>query len=360
MKTYCAAPFVDIYADNSSRYRLCCRAGDNPSISKYHTNETLPFDFFFSDEMEQIRQDMFEGKQIKGCEVCYKIEEAGRESWRLTRYSEVKHDVDKVRLKLRIGGSSCNLGCYMCQPYNSSTRRNELKETGADSYFIEYMNNDEPVSIKRNFFDVSIDNIIDNIEFVEQIHLTGGEPLMLPRTWELVERIPDDLASNIKISMDTNLTILEWKGKTIDYIIDKFRKLDLSVSCDHFGDKLAWIRYPIDVKSFEDNLIRMKEHIHCINVTVSILNAYDLKQIEEYYAQFGLKTQYHNVVVEPSFLSIKNLKDKEELKERYSETPSILHELEKDSDETEYEKGLEYCRTLEKNRNIKLIDVFEL
>ena len=39
------------------------------------TENTLPFDYFLSSQMEKIRDDMFEGKKIDGCEGCYKDEE---------------------------------------------------------------------------------------------------------------------------------------------------------------------------------------------------------------------------------------------------------------------------------------------
>ena len=67
MDTYCAAAFTQIYADNASRYRLCCHANVNPDIIKYNTNNCNPFEYFLSDEMEQIRDDMLSGKKIAGC-----------------------------------------------------------------------------------------------------------------------------------------------------------------------------------------------------------------------------------------------------------------------------------------------------
>ena len=35
---------------------------------------------------------------------------------------------------------------------------------------------------------------------------------------------------------------------------DKFEEINLGVSCDHYGEKLKWIRYPIDVEEFESNI----------------------------------------------------------------------------------------------------------
>ena len=100
MDTYCAAAFTQIYADNASRYRLCCHANVNPDIIKYNTNNCNPFEYFLSDEMEQIRDDMLSGKKIAGCEECYKIEERGHKSWRQWKYNtiyDLRSDVHKYR-----------------------------------------------------------------------------------------------------------------------------------------------------------------------------------------------------------------------------------------------------------------------
>ena len=131
--TYCVKAFDEIYSDSANRYRLCCHAVVNKSISHMTTENTLPFDYFLSSQMEKIRDDMFEGKKIDGCEGCYKDEEINGHSHR-TKFNEESNynaaDVTKVSTKLKNFGSRCNLGGYMCRPYDSSTRRQELKAAG--------------------------------------------------------------------------------------------------------------------------------------------------------------------------------------------------------------------------------------
>ena len=51
----------------------------------------------------------------------------------------------------------------------------------------------------------------------------------------------------------------------------------------------------IDVDKFEENLYRMKPYIDCIMCTVSILNIFDLKEIEEYYMNnFGITVNWYD------------------------------------------------------------------
>lgn len=351
--TYCTAPFHQIYCDNGGRYRLCCHAGPNKSIEKYSSTTHTPFEYFMSAEMEQIRQDMVEGKTVDGCESCYNIEKTGNQSWRQWKYNTLyDHDtyVNRVGLKLRINGSYCNLSCYMCFPYNSSTRRTELKETSID--WSEYDAGYVPVMSGQ--YDRIVKDIIDHIHLVDYMNITGGEPIQLPKHWDLIDAIPEKYAKNITLSYDTNLTKLEWKDRSIFDVAKKFKSVKLGVSCDHYGKKLSWMRYPIDVDEFENNLVVAKPLITQLNCTVSLLNIHDLNDIYNYYkTKFGIETTFVNVVIGPDILSIKNLPVKDKLLDQHKNNNMIVQELQKTADNDQYQKGLAYCQTLSDHRNFQ-------
>ena len=84
-------------------------------------------------------------------------------------------------------------------------------------------------------------------------------------------------------------------------IIRKFKKVSFNVSCDHYGIKESWIRYPIDITSFENNLKRYREYISQIQVTVGMLNGTDLIEIRDYYnSNFELNVDFTNLVFSPT------------------------------------------------------------
>ena len=99
-KSYCPLPFKEIYTDHDGNYKLCCHAR---ITKKAVVNETLPFDWFFSDYLEDVRQKMLEGEILSECNKCTLMEKYGS-SHRQKAISEhgLKSDVEKVRLKLRI------------------------------------------------------------------------------------------------------------------------------------------------------------------------------------------------------------------------------------------------------------------
>lgn len=358
MKTYCAVAFRQIYSDNAGRYRLCCHADDHPELEKYNTRNRTPFDHFLGAEMEDIRNSMMAGERISGCEICYNMEERGHKSWRQWKYNTIypfSANVEKVALKLRIMGSFCNLGCYMCYPYNSSTRRQELNTAGID--WNDYDGDTINISTKR--YEETVEDILSNIEIVDHINITGGEPLQLPRMWQLMDRIPDHNAKNITLSFDTNLTELQFKNWNVWQLVNKFKRVRLGVSCDHFGDKLGWIRYPIDVNQFEKNLIEAKSIIANLNVTVSILNILDLHEIQNYYKDFNVT--FTGINTNPSMLSIRNLPQlvKDQLRIEYADLPMVIQELDRPIIEGDLQRGLDYCRKLNSHRNINFDSLFK-
>ena len=223
-KSYCAMPFKEIYGDNAGRYRFCCQAKTYPPTMKYTTLNTKPFKYFFSPEMDIVRNKMMSGEKIDACKICYKLEETG-ESYRTGKYS-IKYGIDlepnRIGLKLRIHGSYCNLSCYMCHPYNSSTRRNELKAVYGPTELENWMKygtiSYQPV--KHNQWNDIVKDILDNIHLIAYMNLTGGEPLQLPKHWEFLDLIPNEHAKHISLSYDTNLTELRYKNKSIfDYVL---------------------------------------------------------------------------------------------------------------------------------------------
>ena len=366
--SYCPLIFNEIYADNSGEYRLCCHAKSTKTSQKYKSQNHKPFDYFMSNEMEDKRNKVLSGEKLPECATCYRQEEHGDESYRKKKIRHYKNKlpthVDKVTLKLRINGSYCNLSCYMCIPYNSSTRRNEMNKIYPEGW--DFFSSSKFESVKHKEYDMIVNDIIDNIEKVNKIHITGGEPLQLPKHWELIERIPPEHAKNIELVYDTNLTELRYKNHSVFEIEDKFKSVIWGVSCDHYQDKLSWIRYPIQVKQFEKNLKEMLDNGFRIdlNCTISILNIFDLWNIYKYYRDnFGLHMNFNSIVNTPNFLSIKNLprKTKNKLLEYYKmplydrrgidRFQLIRTHLKLDGDETLLNQAFDYIERLSANRN---------
>ena len=368
--SYCPLIFNEIYADSSGEYRLCCHAGSTKLSRKYKSQTHKPFEYFMSPEMEDIRDKVLSGEKIEACKTCYKQEEVNPdgESYRQRKIAHHRYNlpthVDKVNLKLRINGSYCNLSCYMCIPYNSSTRRNEMNKIYPDGW--DFFSKSKFVSVKHKEYEMIVEDILDNIEKVDTIHITGGEPLQLPNHWKLIDKIPKEHAKNIKLVYDTNLTELRYKNHSVYDIEDKFKSVYWGVSCDHFKDKLSWIRYPIDVKQFEKNLKEMLDSGFNANIscTISLLNVFDLIDINNYYKnKFGANVHFNSIVTTPNFLSIRHLPiDVKQKLLRQLDVPVydrrgvnkfqlVKTQLKLEGDTSNLQKAYDYMDKLSKNRN---------
>jgi organic radical activating enzyme len=364
-KTYCTKAFTNIFTDGANRYRLCADAGITPEIKDMNIETTFPLDFYYSEGMDKVREKMLKGEYIKGCEVCYEQETKTGWSYRQDHMRKIDDyglkefptTPLKPGIKLRTIGTKCNLGCFMCRAYDSSTRRMELSQTNLwdlwrDLGMPEYENaRVRNISFNRN--KELLKHLKENETGIHMFRMCGGEPLISDRMWEMCNQVSDEYAKEMGLFITTNLTTLDYKGNTLHDLAKKFKYLQLEVSCDHFGDKLKWIRYPIDVDTFEENLYRMKPYIDSIVCTVSILNAFDMKDIEEYYMDnFGINVRWY-ALYSPSSLSIKNLPNKDDIP--YIPTDEIKGELMKECVPSELEKGYDYVRRLEKHRGMKIL-----
>ena len=328
-KSYCGLLFNEIFSENRGRYNVCCLGRPDTSLEKkFTTKEYTPFEFFLSKEMDEIREKALKGELIEECQKCYEEEKSVGNSKRLLANKQGRcipppTKVGKVTLKLRAFGNYCNLSCISCHPSNSTGRIKELTATGQlsdksldlDSYSEERIGYKEWQATRKD--------ILDNIDKVEGIHLQGGEPLQSPHHWQLLmEDISDADAKNIHLHYNTNLTKLEYKDYTVYDLFKKYRQVDFSVSCDHFEDKLHFMRYPINVEEFENNLFEVWPNISNIACTVQLLNVNDLVEIRDYYeSKFKIPVITTGIVNDPQFMNIRHLpkRFKERLINKYKD-----------------------------------------
>ena len=367
-KTYCPVLFDTIYSSNKDdSYQYCCYARPSNISRKYKQSTHTPFEFFLSDEMNEVRRRALTGEKIDGCLRCYDEEERIGFSSRLryiNQYADRGYypkEVGRIEFKLIHFGNHCNLSCVMCNPWNSTTRAKELKETNTEKYITEGYGDFYYENLNYKTYQNFVKSILDNIQYIDRFLITGGEPLQMPKLWQfLVEDIPDEHAKNIVLIFDTNLTKLTFKNKyTFEDIAKKYKVVSLNVSCDNVGDKLGFMRYPIDVNEFENNLFSYHRYIHNIQISVSTMNVLDLDKIYDYYTKnFKLKVISLSYVQGPMILSVRNFKDevKRELEKKYGhfddKNKMFMNEFSKSPWPNAKEKTISYLNSLGKSRNI--------
>lgn len=365
--TYCDALFNEVYTNPNGNYRFCCHAKMVPAKHAMNSKTHTPFEWFKSDYMEEVRNDVLQGVKNPACVRCWKMEEGGGESFRTMRYNEHSYtDITDVKLNLALS-NACNLSCYMCGPENSTTKYKEMVEIFGKNSSQTGGKDGLGFALKRDNYKRLKKDILDHITYVKSINLIGGEPMMIPEVWDLLDSIDYVDAKNIELCWITNMTKVGYKNYSLEDVIEKFKKVSFNVSCDHYGIKESWIRYPIDIQSFENNLRKYEQYISQIQVTVGMLNATDLIEIRDYYnSNFNLKVDFTNLVSGSNVSLINFPKEhKQLLIDKYKDdddfnlvVESLKSSLNSDSKKA-YMKNINFCQRLSDHRQFQFKDIWK-
>ena len=185
----------------------------------------------------------------------------------------------------------CNLECTICNSYYSSKWADRLGET-------KFINTN---------FDVDLTN-------VEHIYFAGGEPLINPKHWQVLDSIPDP--SKVIFQYNSNLTSI----KNIEKYWPRFKRVFVNASMDAIGVLGEQLRYGTNWDKWTINLHTAAKYARVtVNPTISVLNIFNLKEIEEW-SNYPVE---YNILTDPQYLCVSVLPN--ELKKSISYIPENLH-----------------------------------
>jgi organic radical activating enzyme len=245
----------------------------------------------------------------------------------------VESDVDLKTLEIAFD-RTCQFACSYCNPAFSSTWVNDIKKNGAYTGL---------VSDGRNHFTHTHDSAQlyrfgETNPYVEaffkwwesdlhctldELRITGGEPLMSGYTWRLIDWFRENRnKSSTRLAINSNL------GSEIDLdrFIDSVNGLEIDVytSNECYGAQAEYIRDGLDYQAWADNVIKLLEsNVRAVHVMCTI-NALCLDTLPEFLsALVALKNIYGrervnftlNILRFPSFQSPLILPD--DIKTRY-------------------------------------------
>jgi organic radical activating enzyme len=321
-------------------------------------------------EKKQDRAQMIAGERPPGCEYCWKIEDIGRdtvsdrvykskiypiEALQQAQAMPVERDVNLRTLEIAFD-RTCQFACSYCNPAFSTTWVNDIKKNGPYQQLI---------SDGRNHFTHTHDSAqlyrygetnpyveaffqwweSDLHQTLQELRITGGEPLMSAHTWRLIDWFKDNQGkSSTRLAINSNL------GREVDVkrFVDSVAGLDVDVytSNESHGRQAEYIRDGLDYSAWADNVTYLlnSESISAVHVMCTI-NALCLESLPEFLTSLMLlKQQYGhervnftlNILRFPSFQS--PLIFPEDIKQRHSErlqewlnynrTSPLLHEHE--------------------------------
>lgn len=336
-KVFCALPFKYVYIDSVNEYKLC---SDARLSSKISTNDMSILEYFNSNYLNEIRDDMINGvlsDKIKGtCIRCLEREELNSWSRRETEIDDVvllnyKSDFYNIPtskvFKLKFG-NLCNLKCLTCGPYSSSRwakERNDIKEKNLfknlkdeisvltkKKYGNLYDNSHDVVgehewpifnyNFNKNFYN-ELEILLKNIEF---IIVSGGEPFINDNFYEFLQwLITNKFSKKLNLVVFSNMTKLP---KNYKYFYDKFKTFKINISIDGVGKKDEYIRRGTNFEVKDKNIKQVSKYFNIdFCVTLSMLNVGYQKELHSYTNKYQKIPNFFNVLVEPFYFQINNL-----------------------------------------------------
>ena len=261
-----------------------------------------------SSQKKQDRADMLTGVRPKGCEYCWKIEDIKRDNisdrvYKSVIYSDKllqdayntppEDDVNLRTLEIAFD-RTCQFACSYCNPAFSTTWVKDIKKNGAyaglesdgRNHFTHEHN--EASLYKYSETNPYVEAFFkwwesDLHETLQELRITGGEPLMSGHTWDLFDWFKENKGkSKTRIAITSNLG---FESEKVEKLLDaaEHLELDLYTSNESMGLQAEYIRDGLEWKQWTANvelLIRSGKlrGLHVMNT----INALCLESLPEF------------------------------------------------------------------------------
>jgi len=247
-------------------------------------------------QKKEDRRKMLAGERPSGCEYCWKIEDMGRDAISDRVYKSkiypiealneafnkpVESDVDLRTLEIAFD-RTCQFACSYCNPAFSSTWVKDIRNNGS------YVG---LVSDGRNHFTHAHDSSqlyrfgetnpyveaffkwweSDLHRTLQELRITGGEPLMSGETWKLLDWFKANKGrSTTRLAINSNLGA----EVDVDRLLDSVQGLEVDIytSNESTGAQAEYIRDGLDYARWTFNLGRLvaSKKIRAVHVMCTI------------------------------------------------------------------------------------------
>ena len=265
----------------------------------------------------KFRLDILNGSKLPPeCRSCEIKELAGKQSLRLVslkHHSTMNKEKAQAitqpdgsvrnfkleRLDIR-SSNLCNYKCRFCGIISSNSWLNDHKLLG---YEVE-KSYDKKTGIAE--FELPWEDLKQHLPYVKEVKLAGGEPVMMPGTYQLLEELISIGNTDAKIVLITNASMANYGNKNIIELIKKFKRSVIMLSVDGIGHahewlrsgKSDWLKVKQVIKDYTSFANYDSVHFH---VGVSWMNMWHL---EKFVREYPNHKFIFNPVTDPAIYSI--------------------------------------------------------
>lgn len=312
------------------------------------------------------RKQMQDGERPAGCEYCWKVEDIGRNNISDRVYKSVIYNDELLKAAWEMDYSedfnlrtleiafdrTCQFACSYCNPAFSTTWVNDLKKNGNyTDLHTDGRGHYDHLHDAAGLYDHDPNNPYIEAFFkwwesdlhrtLYELRITGGEPLMSPHTWRLLDWFStnEKRNKNMRLAINSNLG---GKDELINRLIDKAQYIDnlqIYTSNEAVGVQAEYIRDGLDWQQWVDNMHKLATsgnfkalHVMC---TINLLCLESLPEFLDWMLEFKAKYGKNfpvfslNILRFPSFQSPTVLPDN--LRQQRRDRLQIWFDKNKDS-----------------------------
>jgi len=293
---FCVMPFIHSFV-TPNIISPCCAY-----TKKIQLNSKTQY--WSSEQLKNIQQNMLDNVRDTGCNICWEKEDRGYSSLRQHSNQIYATHIDQIKqnhrqdnpfyLDLRLG-NLCNLKCRMCTSEWSSQIAGEILDNPNEEWV------DTP---KQKIIELDNDTwqLLDQwIPYVRRVFMTGGEPTIIKRNLDYINKIiASGHSANVELIFTTNATNIN--QNFID-IGKNFKSLSYNVSIDAVGELANYIRYPSNWQTIYNNLKNIPSGVS-LNTTIQWLNMTRLNEIFDFIETCGISFGgiWFQLVTHPKYL----------------------------------------------------------
>lgn len=321
---FCVIPWVGLASKPNGTARICCLMHQygNGGVAEDSNGKPLNFrnasfnDIYNSQIYKDVRLSILEDKQHELCKTCWIREESNnRKSSRRIHSNKMYPEFDYETAKqvtdengnsshipsyydLRFG-NLCNLKCVMCHPSSSNMWYEDFVLLNNKT---SYNDSGTQVNLTRvgkklsdggaySWWqsDIFWKNLEDKMHNIKHLYFVGGEPMLIEPHYDFLQKLVEaDLAKNIKLEYDTNLTNVHQRA--ID-LWKHFEHVELRVSLEDFGEQNDYIRFPSKWHIIDRNIKRIEslelDNLYlAFSITWQVLNSFTITNLLEYLRKY--------------------------------------------------------------------------
>ena len=289
-KTFCMAPWVHLHTSPLGIAGPCCISESCNTVEGMGDSKTQSLmEIVNGTKMKQLRMDMVNEVHNSECTKCYDQEKSNIKSFRQDMnlkyenyYTEALSNTDidgkvsEFKMKyfdIRFN-NICNFKCRSCgSEFSTQWEQEDLKSKVPYARIIP--KNDNPTFLQ---------DVVDQIEYMDTAYFAGGEPLITEEHYVLLEEMIKQNRTDITLRYNTNLSNLKFKDKDLLGLWKHFnQRIQISASIDHYGDRAEYIRHGTDWGKVEENFIQVKKSPN-ISITMNtVLSVFNVLSMHEFY-----------------------------------------------------------------------------